>query len=79
MSSKEIQQVTEEIQRNVRDLHVEHKEGKDGILTVSQGVFVKIPDEKNREWDYNSMADMSLYEAKRHGRNRYHIATDFIQ
>lgn len=78
MSAKEIQQVVEEIQNRVRDLQIEHNGGKGDILTVSQGVFVKIPDEKNREWDYNSAADVSLYEAKRHGRNRYHIVTDFI-
>ncbi len=78
MTSREIRTVVESIQKKVRDLDIFHENsGCENKVTVSQGIFVKIPEEQNREWDFNSMADIVLYEAKKQGRNRYHIATDF--
>lgn len=79
MTAREIRNVVETIQNRVRELELHHENMECGSkVTVSQGVFVRVPDEENREWDFNSMADMVLYEAKREGRNRYHIATEFI-
>lgn len=78
MTIKEIQQVAETIQRKVRELEMHHEgAGPDAKVTVTQGIFTRIPDEENREWDYNSMADTVLYGAKREGRNRYRIVTEF--
>jgi len=80
MTVREIREVAEKIQNGVRALKF-YPEGKEkGVqITVSQGIFVKTPDAMNREWDFNSMADTALYEAKGHGRNRYHICTDFME
>lgn len=78
MSIKEIQLVAETIQRNVRALEMQHEGAGFGAkVTVTQGIFVRVPDEENREWDFNSMADSVLYGAKREGRNRYRIVTEF--
>ena len=48
------------------------------IVTVSQGVFVRVPDEQNREWDYSVRADAILYQAKKSGKNCYKIDTEFF-
>ena len=70
MTVKEILKVAETIQNNVRKLK--------GIqVTVTQGIFAHVPQEENREWDFNSMADTVLYHAKKEGRNRYRIVTEF--
>lgn len=80
MTAHEIHDVAETIQKGVRMLNIPHVGSEcENKVTVSQGIFVKVPEEQNREWDYNSMADTVLYEAKRQGRNRYHIATDFTE
>lgn len=70
MNVKEILNVAETIQNKVRQL-------KEIKVTVTQGIFAHVPQEENREWDFNSMADTVLYHAKREGRNRYRIVTEF--
>lgn len=66
------------IQNRVRELGMEHKNSQcSPVVSVSQGVFAKIPDEENREWDFNSMADVVLYQAKKDGRDRFRIQTAF--
>lgn len=80
MTEQEIERVAERIQKGVRALQIPHEKSRcSDIVTVSQGVFVRIPDSESREWDYNSMADRALYESKRSGRNCYHIETDFFE
>lgn len=78
MTIKEIQLVAETIQRSVRELQMGHEGvAPDAKVTVTQGIFIRTPEEENREWDFNSMADTVLYNAKREGRNRYRIVTEF--
>lgn len=80
MTAAEIEDTAEKIQQQIREKKILHEGSQcSDIVTVSQGIFMKIPDDENREWDFNSMADTALYLAKREGRNRYHIETDFIQ
>ena len=70
MTVKEILAVAETIQNRVRQL-------EEIQVTVTQGIFAHVPKEGNKEWDFNSMADSVLYHAKREGRNRYRIVTEF--
>lgn len=78
MTPQEIEHAVEEIQNKVRNLCIAHeKSACADIVTVSQGVFIRVPDSKSREWDFNSMADRILYEAKRNGRNCYQVGTEF--
>lgn len=80
MTATEIEAVAEKIQQQIREKKIQHKGSQcSDIVTVSQGIFIKVPDDENREWDFNSMADIALYRAKSEGRNCYHIETDFIQ
>lgn len=78
MTIEEIRNAAAEIQKKVRGLSILHETSAcDRMVTVSQGVFAGVPRESNREWDFSSMADVTLYKAKRAGRNRYVLTTDF--
>lgn len=80
MSLEEISRVVEEIQQGVRELAIPHEASECAdIITVSQGVFVREPEDQNREWDFNSQADKALYHAKRAGRNCYRIEKVFLE
>lgn len=79
MTVREVRETAESIQGSVRALEIPYgvSERSTGI-TVSQGIFMRVPDKENREWDFESMADTVLYQAKREGRNCYRICTDFL-
>lgn len=78
MTTGEIRQVSETIQERVRNLRIPHAGSRCAdCVTVSQGIFVRIPNEDNREWDFNMAADKALYESKRAGRNCLHLRTEF--
>lgn len=80
MSMEEIRETAEQIQGRVRALAIPHKASDCAdIITVSQGIFVRQPEEMNREWDFNSQADRVLYQVKRSGRNCYRIETEFAE
>lgn len=77
MTVEEIEEVVEKIQSAVRALNIRHEGSKcDSIVTVSQGIYIGVPEAENREWNFNSKADIALYEAKQQGRNKYHIITN---
>lgn len=80
MTAEEIEETLCRIQSQVREKRLPHKKsGCSTVVTVSQGVFMSVPDSESREWDFNSMADAALYAAKRAGRNCYHIQGSFQQ
>ena len=79
MSVQDIENVAQNIQDQVRKLAIPHEKSECAdTVTVSQGIFVSVPDKDRHEWDYNAEADMMLYQAKRDGRNRYRIQTEFM-
>lgn len=78
MSVGDIENVAQKIQDQVRGLAIPHEKSEcSDIVTISQGIFVNVPDKERHEWDFNSMADITLYQAKRDGRNRYRIQAEF--
>ena len=66
------------LQEKVRRLNIEHKYSKvSDRVSISQGLFRKIPKGGNKLWDFLSNADMVLYGVKTRGKNSWHIATEF--
>ncbi len=70
MTVEKIRRVSEDILREVRKLKIPHEcSNCSNYVSVSQGVFARIPAGNNREWDFTSRADDLLYKAKNCGRN----------
>ncbi|GAA1656578.1 GGDEF domain-containing protein [Actinoplanes couchii] len=63
-------EVAERIRRAVWDLAEEHTAAPDGRVTVSVGLAVSRPGENRSGRELLGSADLSLYRAKRDGRNR---------
>ena len=79
MPLQDIENVAQKIQAQVRKLAIPHEKSDCAdTVTVSQGIFVSVPDKDRHEWDFNAVADMALYQAKRDGRNCYRIQTEFM-
>lgn len=77
MTVEEIRRVSEDILREVRKLKIPHEcSNCSKYVSVSQGVFAKIPTGNNREWDFTSRADDLLYKAKKCGRDRICLSTE---
>ena len=80
MPAEEIACIAGNIQHRVRELAIPHEASECGnMVTVSQGIFIRQPEESNREWDFNAQADIALYHVKRDGRNSYRIETEFSE
>ena len=64
------------LQNRIRALDIEHKYSNAGErVTVSQGVFHRIPINGNKPWDFLHCADLALYGVKRRSKNNYYIGT----
>lgn len=80
MTKEEIMETAETIRRRVEELQIPHSSSECAkVVTVTQGIFARIPNELNREWDFSSMADITLYHAKNEGRNRWLLRTEFAE
>ncbi|PZP90812.1 MAG: sensor domain-containing diguanylate cyclase [Variovorax paradoxus] len=66
--------VAEAARRAVRDLAIEHAGSPLGRVTVSLGVASLIPGRDHARTDLLMSADAALYDAKRLGRDRVHVA-----
>ena len=77
MTVEKIRRVAEDILRKVRKLKLPHEcSNCSNYVSVSQGVFVRIPVGNNKEWDFTSRADDLLYKAKSCGRNSICLSTE---
>ena len=77
MTAEKIRRVSEDILREVRKLKIPHEcSDCSNYVSVSQGVFARIPAGNNREWDFTSRADDLLYKAKNCGRNSICMSTE---
>lgn len=76
MTTEKIRRVSEDILREVRKLKIPHEcSNCSNYVSVSQGVFVRIPVGSHREWDFVSRADDLLYKAKKGGRDGICLST----
>ena len=77
MTVEKIRRVAEDILRKVRKLKLPHEcSNCSNYVSVSQGVFVRIPVGNNKEWDFTSRADDLLYKTKSCGRNSICLSTE---
>ena len=77
MTVEKIRRVAEDILRKVRKLKLPHEcSNCSNYVSVSQGVFVRIPVGNSKEWDFTSRADDLLYKAKSCGRNSICLSTE---
>ena len=77
MTAEQIRRTSEDILREVRKLKLPH-EGSNcsPYVSISQGVFARVPTGNNREWDFTLRADDLLYRAKNCGRNGICMSTE---
>ncbi len=62
--------IAQSILENVRDLKIAHSESREGIITISLGVYeVKPEDLAQAPTDWINRSDSALYQAKNMGRN----------
>lgn len=77
MTAEQIRRISEDILREVRALKIPHECSRcSKYVSISQGVFARIPVENNREWDFTSRADDLLYKAKNCGRDGICLSTE---
>ena len=77
MTVEQIRRISEDILREVRMLKIPHECSRcSKYVSISQGVFARIPMENNREWDFTSRADELLYKAKNCGREGICLSTE---
>ena len=76
MTAEQIRRTAEDILREVRALKMPHECSRcSEYVSISQGVFARIPVENNKEWDFTSRADDLLYKAKKGGRDGICLST----
>lgn len=69
MTLEEIEKTVKQIQEKIRSRAIPHEKCACGeIVSVSQGVFVRVPQEENREWDFSAAADTFLWTGSSKGR-----------
>ncbi len=77
-SKKDVEKMARRLQEKIYNLNIEHKHSKvSDRVTISQGLFHKIPSGLNKTWDFLYGADMGLYIVKNLGKNNYYIGYDF--
>ena len=61
LSEERMEEIMQEIEDGVRDLHMEHRNSKvSDSVSISQGLYSAVPKFNNRIWDYTAGADNVL-------------------
>ena len=77
-SKKDVEKMAKRLQDRIYNLNIEHRHSKvSDRVSISQGLFHKIPSGLNKTWDFLYGADMALYIVKNRGKNNYYIGYDF--
>lgn len=75
-SFEDVDRMARILRNKIHDLNIEHKYSKvSDRITISQGLFYRIPAGSNKPWDFLHCADMTLYGIKNRSRDSYHITT----
>ena len=75
-SKQEVEKMAQQLRERIRDINIEHKYSKVGDrVTISQGLFHKIPTSDNKPWDFLYGADMTLYGVKYRGKNNLYVTS----
>lgn len=74
----DVEKMAKRLQDKIFSLNIEHRYSKvSDRVTISQGLFHKIPSGGNKPWDFLYGADMALYGVKNRGRNNYYVGVSF--
>lgn len=77
-SKKDVEKMAQRLHDRIYNLNIEHKYSKaSDRVSISQGLFHKIPSGLNKTWDFLYGADMALYIVKNQGKNNYYMGYDF--
>ena len=77
-SREEVDRLAGQLREKIHALNIEHKYSKaSDHVTISQGLFHRVPSEGNKIWDFLYCADMVLYGIKKRGKNGYKVDTSF--
>lgn len=77
-SKKDVEKMAQRLKDTIHNLNIAHTGSTVSTrVTVSQGLFHKIPSGGNKLWDFLYGADMALYAVKNRGKNNYYVGTAF--
>jgi diguanylate cyclase (GGDEF)-like protein len=69
----EAEALADRMRRAVSDLGIEHRDSRNGVVTISAGVALVEPSRARRSHGALQLADQALYQAKVSGRNRVEL------
>lgn len=76
----DVERMARLLQNKVHALNIEHKYSKvSDRVTISQGLFHRIPSGGNKPWDFLYCADMALYGVKKRSKNAYYIGSSLAE
>lgn len=76
----DVEKMVRLLQNKVHALNIEHKYSKvSDRVTISQGLFHRIPSGGNKPWDFLYCADMALYGVKKRSKNAYYIGSSLAE
>lgn len=70
---QDLQQHAQQICAKVRALNIPHGDSPSGIVTISVGGVSRVPYRDTSANELIKLAEVALYDAKRHGRDQVHI------
>lgn len=70
LTTEENYNLGQKIRKEIYDLDIKNEQTKLGILSISVGIAISIPDEIVTKSEIMSLADEMLYEAKKTGKNK---------
>ncbi|MGN0170385.1 MAG: GGDEF domain-containing protein [Lachnospiraceae bacterium] len=71
----EVREFVQELKNTVEKMKLDHEYSLiHDRVTLSQGVYLGVPNEQSGFWDFLHAADQALYDVKKAGRNDYNIS-----